>query len=63
MILIVGVSLLTPKPREEQIVGLTYGTSTEEQRRETRESWNALDVVLTVGLVVLIIAIYAYFTG
>jgi len=60
---IVVVSLLTPKPCEEQIVGLTYGTSTEEQRKETRESWNALDVVLTVGLVMLIVGIYAYFTG
>ncbi|MCL2744321.1 MAG: sodium:solute symporter [Planctomycetaceae bacterium] len=60
---IVVVSLLTPKPREEQIVGLTYGTSTEEQRKETHESWTALDVVLTFGLVAIIIAIYAYFTG
>jgi len=63
VLLIVAVSLLTPKPREEQIVGLAYGTSTDEQRQETRESWNALDVALTFGLVALIIAIYAYFTG
>ena len=62
-VLIVAVSLVTPKPNDEQLVGLTYGTSTEEQRRVTRESWGMLDVVLTVGLVVIIIGIYAYFTG
>jgi len=62
-LLIVGVSLLTPKPKPEQLKDVTYGSSTPEQRRETRESWNALDVALTVGLVAIIVAIYAYFTG
>jgi uncharacterized sodium:solute symporter family permease YidK len=61
--LIVLVSLMTPKPRPEQLQGITYGNSTPEQRRETRESWNALDVVTTVGLIVIIIAVYVYFTG
>ncbi|MDR3196917.1 MAG: sodium:solute symporter [Planctomycetaceae bacterium] len=62
-LLIVTVSLLTPKPREEQLAGLTYATSTKEHHRLTRESWNWLDVVLTCGLLVIIIAIYIYFTG
>ncbi len=61
--LIVGVSLVTPKPNEEQIVGLTYGTSTDEQKRETRESWNWVDVVTSAGLVVIILGVYIYFTG
>ena len=62
-LIIVGVSLVTPRPKAEQVVGLTYATSTDEQRQETRESWNALDVILTAGLIVTIIAIYIYFTG
>jgi SSS family solute:Na+ symporter len=61
--LIVGVSLLTPKPRPEQLQGITYGSATAEQRRETHESWTALDVILTAGLVAIIICIYVYFTG
>ncbi len=62
-VLIVLVSLVTPKPREEQLVGLTYGTSTETQRKETRDSWNWLDVALTGGLLAIILGIYIYFTG
>jgi SSS family solute:Na+ symporter len=61
--LIVGVSLITPKPRPEQLQGITYGSATPEQRQETRESWTALDVVTTAGLIAIIIAIYVYFTG
>ena len=61
-ILIIGVSLLTPKPREEQIIGLTYGTATEEQKRETRDSWSWVDVALTAGLVAIILGVYIYFS-
>ncbi len=62
-LVIVGVSLATPKPDEKQLAGLTYSTSTEAQRRETRESWGVLDVVMTGGLLVIILGIYLYFTG
>ena len=62
-LLIVGVSLVSPRPKPEQVVGLTYATSTEEQRKETRASWNKVDVILTVGLIVTIIAIYIYFSS
>ncbi len=62
-LIIVGISLVTPRPKPEQVAGLTYATSTEEQRQETRQSWNATDVIFTVGLLVVILAIYIYFTG
>ncbi|GHT17260.1 hypothetical protein FACS1894189_2820 [Planctomycetales bacterium] len=60
---IVLVSLVTPKPSEDQLVGLTYSTSTAEQQQVTRSSWNWIDVVLTGGLLVIILSIYIYFTG
>ncbi|MDR2644083.1 MAG: sodium:solute symporter [Planctomycetaceae bacterium] len=63
VLLIVGVSLITPKPDYEKLIGLTYATANEAQKRETRESWNRLDVVLTIGLFSCILAIYIYFTG
>ncbi|MDR1052691.1 MAG: sodium:solute symporter [Planctomycetaceae bacterium] len=62
-LLIIGVSLLTPKPDYEKLTGLTYSTATDAQKRETRESWTKLDVILTIGLVASILAIYIYFTG
>ena len=36
----VVVSYLTPAPEYEKIKGLTFGTATEEDRRDTRESWD-----------------------
>ena len=62
VIIIVGVSLLTPKPSEEQIVGLTYATATEEQKRENRASWNCWDVLATVVVLGLVLGFYLYFS-
>jgi SSS family solute:Na+ symporter len=62
-LLIVLVSLVTPKPRPEQLQGITYGSATPEQLAETRASWTALDVVTSAGLIVIILAVYIYFTG
>ena len=60
----VGVSYATaPPPAEKQLVGLTYETVTEDQRRETRRSWNQWDVINTCIVVGLIIAAYIYFSG
>ncbi|MGB9764095.1 MAG: sodium:solute symporter [Candidatus Saccharicenans sp.] len=60
---IYAVSYFTEKPDEQKILGLTFGTVTEEQRRATRSSWDARDVVASTIVVLLIIAIYLYFTG
>jgi SSS family solute:Na+ symporter len=56
-------SYLTSAPSESQIQGLTYATRTEEQRRQTRESWSAADVLTSVVVMVAIIAAYLYFRG
>ncbi len=60
--IIVGVSLLTPKPSEEKIVGLTYATATEEQKRENRDSWNMWDILATVVVLGLVLGFYLYFS-
>jgi solute:Na+ symporter, SSS family len=63
MAVMVGVSYATRAPSLEQIQGLTFGTVTEEQRRQTRASWTSADV-LTSGLVLAAIAAaYLYFRG
>src|SRR5215204_4391155 len=41
---LIVVSYATPRPREDQLTGLTYATVTGEQRRESRRSWNHWDV-------------------
>ena len=63
VITIVVVSLLTPKPKDEQIKGLTYATMTDKDKEEVRASWNKWDVINTVAVFALIITIYCYFNG
>jgi len=63
VLLIVGVSLLTPKPSEEQIKGLTYATTALMDKEKSRASWNKWDVIHTVIVLLLILAAYLYFTG
>ncbi|MEQ8848832.1 sodium:solute symporter [Botrimarina sp.] len=60
---IVAVSLATAEPDREQLSGLTYGSLTEEHKRESRASWGTPDVVASVVVMGLIIAAYVYFSG
>jgi len=59
----IGVSYLTGEPDYARISGLTYGTTTEEHRRESRASWSRGDVIASVVLIALIVMAYVYFTG
>ncbi|HEY4232975.1 MAG TPA: sodium:solute symporter [Lacipirellulaceae bacterium] len=59
----VSVSYLTAPPSESQIVGLTFATTTDAQRQESRESWSALDVVASCVVVAAIVAAYLFFRG
>lgn len=63
IIVMVVVSYLTPAPSYEKIIGLTFGTITSEQRAATRASWKFGDVIFSAMVVIIIIAIYLYFTG
>lgn len=63
IVAMVGASYATAPPSEAQIEGLTFATTTEEQKRESRESWSALDVVASLALLGAIVAAYMYFVG
>ena len=63
MLAMVIVSYLTAAPSPAQIQGLTYGTRTEEQKRETRASWSAIDVITSAIVLTAILAAYLYFRG
>lgn len=57
------VSYATKPPEYAKIQGLTFSTLSAQDRAENRASWNWKDVVLSVLLVAIIVAIYMYFTG
>jgi SSS family solute:Na+ symporter len=53
--------MFTPKSGEQQLQGLTYFSQSPEQIKETRESWNFVDVILTLIVLGICIAFYIYF--
>ena len=56
------VSLLTERPRREKIVGLTFGTITEEQKRQNAESYTWVDVVASVFVIAVVAWVMVYFS-
>jgi len=63
ILLCVGVTLSTSEPEYSKITGLSFGTLTKEQKLENKNSYEKIDVVLSIILVVIIIGILSYFTG
>jgi len=63
VVVMIVVSYLTEAPSYEKISGLTYGTVTDDHKKESRASWQARDVVASAVVLALILAAYLYFTG
>jgi len=62
IVVIVGVSLLTAPPNYKKIADLTYATATPEQKKESRESWGLVEVLMTVVILGLVLGMYLYFS-
>jgi SSS family solute:Na+ symporter len=61
LVVIAVISLLTRKPSEKQVQGLTYRGATPQQIAETRSSWNRWDVAHSLVISGVIIGFYVYF--
>jgi SSS family solute:Na+ symporter len=57
------VSYMTREPAYDKINGLTYGTLTDADRRESRASWNKWDVIASAAVLAAIFVAYLYFRG
>lgn len=55
------ISMFTPAAPAEQIQGLTFGSSSPEQRAATRASWNKWDVIHSCMILAITAAFYIYF--
>jgi solute:Na+ symporter, SSS family len=62
IIVLVLVSLMTEKPSEAQLKGLTYSTTVYEDKARSRASWNSGDVIASIVIVVLIVLVFLYFS-
>lgn len=61
LLVVIVVSYCTEAPSQEKIKGLVFGTSSPEQRAETRASWNKWDIIHTCIILAITIAFYWYF--
>ncbi|MHC1766289.1 MAG: sodium:solute symporter [Verrucomicrobiia bacterium] len=59
----IGVSYATNPPSQDRITGLTFATTTDEQRSVSRSSWTRGDVIASGLVLVLILLAYLYFQG
>ena len=63
VVVCVVASLLTPSPSEEKIRGLTYGSLTEAQKRENRNSYNVWDIVFSLVVIGIVVFVMISFNG
>lgn len=62
-IVMVVVSQSTTEPDYARIKGLTFATTSEEEKAETRESWGWGEVAASILVLTVIIGGYLYFRG
>lgn len=63
VVICITVSLLTNPPNYLEIKGLSFGTLTEEQKIENKQSIELSDIILSVVMVLIVITILSYFVG
>ncbi|MDR1672985.1 MAG: sodium:solute symporter [Bacteroidales bacterium] len=61
ILVVVVVSCFTRQASEEQIRGLTFGSTTPEQKAASRASWNRWDVAHTCIILGITVLFYIYF--
>ncbi|MFW6267566.1 MAG: sodium:solute symporter [Marinilabiliaceae bacterium] len=61
IIIVVVVSMFTKPIPPERLTSITYGSESEAEKKETRESWNIWDVINTLIIIGITIAVYIYF--
>jgi SSS family solute:Na+ symporter len=62
IVILVGVSLMTAKPDVSRLEGLTMGMVSDYEREKSRNSWDFIDVILSILVVLLIISVFIYFS-
>jgi len=63
IVVMIVVSYSTETPAYKKLSGLTFSTLTDDDRKESRSSWNVKDIIFSALVLVLILAAYLYFTG
>ena len=62
VVICITVSLAFSPPDYKRIIGLSFGALTEEQKAKHKNSYDTIDILLSIVLIILVIGILAYFT-
>ena len=62
VLIIIGLSLVTAKPKNHKTEGLTWTSLTQSDHKAIRESWNCWDVMGTIVILACVLGIYIYFS-
>lgn len=63
LLFLVVVSLLTKAPDKEKVVNLTFGTITEEEKKNNKNSYNWVDIAISILVVLIVIGVMIFFNG
>ena len=63
IILTIVVSLATKAPDKEKIVNLTFGTITEEEKLKNKNSYNWVDILISIIILAVVFAVMIFFNG
>jgi len=63
VILAIVVSFLTQKPSKEKVLNLTFATITAEEKAKNRNSYNRIDVIISILVVIVVICVMLFFNG
>lgn len=58
----ISVSMFYPAPSQKQLAGLTFGTVTNQQKAENKNSYTVWDIIASVGVVLIVIYIMVSFS-
>ncbi len=63
LVFLTVVSLLTKAPDKEKIVNLTFGTITEEEKQNNKNSYNWLDIAISILIIIIVAGVMVFFNG
>ncbi|HMQ43787.1 sodium:solute symporter [Mariniflexile maritimum] len=61
--LTIVVSLLSKAPQEEKVLNLTFGTISEEEKINNKNSYNWVDIAVSILVVIIVIGVMLFFNG
>jgi solute:Na+ symporter, SSS family len=55
--------MFSPAPTEAQLEGLTFNTLSDSQRQENKTSYNWIDIVASLLIVLIVLWVMVFFSG